>query len=359
MEKIKKYRQVIVTILVAWLNTSKQYFAKYMQLKWLLPLIIVMLILFSFAYGLAVSQATANKDDEVIVQVESGMTGEKIGQLLYEKGLFPSSTAFRIYARIYGLENSLQAGEYAFTKGMSISQMVSMMVQGQTASRQLTIPEGYTVEQIAQLIEQTKVGNAQVFKELAQNDVPYDYMTPAADVTYTAEGFLFPSTYQVPRHMTEKQLLDMMTSQFQQRFTPPMRARAAAEGLSVREVIILASLVEKEAQKAVDRPVIAGVFLNRLRQAMPLQSCATIQYILGYPKAELSVPDTELPSAYNTYLHKGLPPGPIANPGMAAIMAVLYPTATDYLYFVADKHGAHHFSKTYEEHLLTIQQVTQ
>lgn len=359
MKDIKQQMQVIGSVLLAWLNTGKQYFAKYMQVKWLLPSMIVILILFSFAYGLSVSQATANKDDEVIVQVESGMTGEKIGQLLYEKGLFPSITAFRIYARIYGLENSLQAGEYAFTKGMSISQMVSMMAQGQTATRQLTIPEGYTVEQIAQLIEQIHVGNAQVFKELAQNYVPYDYMAPAADVTYKSEGFLFPSTYQVPHQMTEKQLIAMMTSQFQQRFTPAMRVRAAAEGLSVREVIILASLVEKEAQKAADRPVIAGVFMNRLQQLMPLQSCATIQYILGYPKAELSVQDTELPSVYNTYLHKGLPPGPIANPGMAAIMAVLYPTATDYLYFVADKHGAHHFSKTYEEHLLTIQQVTQ
>lgn len=359
MKNIKKYILDTRESGKALLNRTTQHYEKYRQAKWLLPFMIVMLIIISFAYGLSVSQATATPDQEVIVQVEQGMTGEQIGQLLYDKGLFPSVTAFRIYARIYGLENSLQAGEYAFTKDMSINRMVSMLSQGQTASRKFTIPEGYTVDQIAQLIEKAKVGNAKVFKELAKDDVPYDYMVPAVAVPYTSEGFLFPSTYQVPRQVTEKQLIDMMTGQFQQRFTPQMRLRAAQEGLSVREVIILASLVEKEAQKEADRPVIAGVFFNRLKQSMPLQSCATIQYILGYPKAELSVQDTELPSDYNTYQHKGLPPGPIANPGMASIMAVLYPAATDYLYFVADKHGAHHFSKTYEEHLLTIQQVAQ
>jgi UPF0755 protein len=357
MKDVKQQLQVIWTGLKAY--RAKLNFAQYLQVKCLLPLMIIILILFSFAYGLSVSQATANKNDEVILQVERGMTGEQIGQLLYEKGLFPSSAAFRIYARIYGLENSFQAGEYAFTKAMPISQMVSMMAQGQTSSRQLTIPEGYTVDQIAQLIAQKQIGNAKAFKELAQNYVPYDYMMPTTDVTYKLEGFLFPSTYQVSRQVTAQQLIDMMTAQFQERFTPLMHMRAEEEGLSVREVIILASLVEKEAQKAGDRPVIAGVFLNRLKQSMPLQSCATIQYILGYPKEELSVQDTELPSVYNTYLHKGLPPGPIANPGMAAIMAVLYPKATDYLYFVADKQGAHHFSRTYEEHLIAIQQVTQ
>lgn len=115
--------------------------------------------------------------------------------------------------------------------------------------------------------------------------------------------------------------------------------------------------MEKEAQLPSDRPLIAGVFLNRLKQDMPLQSCATIQYILGYPKAELSVQDTEIASPYNTYQHMGLPPGPIANPGIAAINAVLQPEKTDYIYFVADAQGAHHFSKTYEEHLIAIEKV--
>ena len=169
---------------------------------------------------------------------------------------------------------------------------------------------------------------------------------------------MFPNTYRITKETTEEEILSMMTLQFDQQFTGSMRTRATEIGLTIKDVMILASLVEKEAQLPSDRPLIAGVFLNRLQQKMPMQSCATIQYILGYPKPELTVLDTEIPSPYNTYQHMGLPPGPIANPGIAAINAVLYSEKTDFLYFVADKQGAHHFSKTYEQHLITIEQVS-
>jgi UPF0755 protein len=148
-----------------------------------------------------------------------------------------------------------------------------------------------------------------------------------------------------------------MLRHFDSQFSPQMRARAQELGLSDQAVITLASLVEKEARLPEDRRIIAGVFLKRLRIGMPLQSCATIQYILGYAKPELTIEDTQIPSPYNTYLNLGLPPGPIANPGLASIQAVLYPAETNYLYFVADKNGAHHFSETYEEHLALIEQV--
>ena len=151
--------------------------------------------------------------------------------------------------------------------------------------------------------------------------------------------------------------MKMMAGQFDQGLTPALRERAVAMNLSIRELVILASLVEKEAQLEEDRPIIAQVFLNRLKAEMPLQSCATIQYILGNPKAELSIQDTKIESPYNTYLHQGLPPGPIGNPGLASIKAVLYSDPTDYMYFVADKDGRHHFSRTYEEHLTTIDKV--
>ena len=148
-----------------------------------------------------------------------------------------------------------------------------------------------------------------------------------------------------------------MTKEFNDKLTEEMRERANQMGLSIRELVILASLVEKEAQVDEDRPIIAQVFMNRLKEHMPLQSCATIQYILGFPKPELSLQDTKIESPYNTYQNMGLPPGPIANPGVESIKAVLYSTPTDYLYFVADKNGKHHFSKTYEEHLLAIDRI--
>jgi UPF0755 protein len=241
---------------------------------------------------------------------------------------------------------------------MTVGQIVDKLAKGETAYRQFTIPEGYTVDQIAKLLESMKLASAAKFKAAAVNFAPYDYMISSAEVTSSSEGYVFPDTYRVASGATEEQLLKMMVSQFNDQFTPQMRQKAADLGLTVRETVILASLVEREAQVPQDRPIIAGVFMARLKLGMPLQSCATIQYILGYPKPELTVQDTEIPSPYNTYLNVGLPPGPIANPGMASINAVLNPAQTDYLYFVADKNGAHRFSKTYEEHLAAIEQVS-
>lgn len=148
-----------------------------------------------------------------------------------------------------------------------------------------------------------------------------------------------------------------MADEFDRKFTPEMRRQAETLHLTMEDAVILASLVEKEARIDDDRPVIAQVFMNRLRRSMPLQSCATIQYILGSPKAELSVQDTKIESPYNTYRHMGLPPGPIANPGLASLQAVLFAPPTEYLYFVADKDGRHHFSRTYEEHLQAIDRI--
>lgn len=322
----------------------------------------MVLAIFSFCvffYGFTIPVPATN-GEIVVIEVKQGMTSDQIARMLYSRGLISSPGMFQLVAKWKGLGSSLQAGEYAIHRGASVTRIVDMMAKGETNYLQLTIPEGYTVNQIAKLIETQHIGSGTKFKELAKQ-VPsdYDYMNNgmSSSVVYGAEGFLFPDTYKLSKGITEEQLIAMLTRQFDEKFTPEMRAQATAMGLSTREVIILASLVEKEAQVEADRPVIAGVFLNRLKQDMPLQSCATIQYILGYPKEELSVEDTEIASPFNTYLHRGLPPGPIANPGIASIRAVLHPTVTNYLYFVADKQGAHHFSRTYEDHLAEIEKV--
>ncbi|EAX46410.1 aminodeoxychorismate lyase [Thermosinus carboxydivorans Nor1] len=306
-------------------------------------------------YGLARPVSSANAP--VLITVEPGMTTNDIGMLLKQRGLILNELLFRVLAKIEGLDGSLQAGEYQITPSMTVRQIIDMLARGETAYRQFTIPEGFTVDQVAALLEQHKISDASQFKSLARAYVPYDYMTAGEGTLYTVEGFLFPDTYRVASGATAEDILKMLTKQFDRQFTPAMRARAAELNLSIREVIILASLVEKEAQLERERPIIASVFFNRLKQGMPLQSCATIQYILGYPKPELTVQDTQIVSPYNTYQHSGLPPGPIANPGLASIQAVLYPAETDYLYFVADKSGAHRFSRTYDEHLAAIEQV--
>ena len=323
----------------------------------MVPLVVIVM-LGAFLYGL--SQPVSSGAKELLtITVKPGMTTSQISALLQEQGLIRSALFFRVIARMNGLDNSLQAGDYVFSKAMSTGQIVGKLSRGETAFRQLTIPEGYTVHRIAELLESQKLGSAAKFKALAENYTPYEYMNTSAPVKYKAEGYVFPDTYRVVPGTSEEQLLKMMVNRFNEQFTPAMRKRADELGMSTEKVIILASLVEREAQVAKDRPIIAGVFIKRLNMNMPLQSCATIQYILGYQKPELTIYDTELPSPYNTYQNPGLPPGPIANPGMAAIKAVLYPADTDYLYFVADKNGAHRFSRTYEEHLAAIDQVSQ
>jgi len=324
--------------------------------KWLIPLAvaaIVGLLAAGAAYNLA-QPVNATARDTVTVLVKPGMTTQAIGKLLYEKGLIRNVLMFRVVSRLERADGALQAGEYDFSKAMTVREIIGKLVRGETAFKQFTVPEGFTIDQIAALLEEKKIAPAAEFKTYAASYAPYDYINPAVNVKYKAEGFLFPDTYRVAAGTSPEQLVKMMGDQFDKKFTPAMRQQAAELGLSIREVVILASLVEREARVPHERPVIAGVFISRLKKEMPLQSCATIQYILGYPKPELTVEDTEIPSPYNTYQNMGLPPGPIASPGLAAIQAVLNPADTDYLYFVANKDGSHIFSRTYDEHLAAI-----
>jgi UPF0755 protein len=331
--------------------------------KWLIISCLLAFVCLVFTYGILHMQKPATvhvsqtKVTDVYVKIKPGMNAEKIANLLYENGITEGTLGFRIMAKIHGLDSSLKAGDYAFNKKMTYSEIIDILVQGKTSAFNLTIPEGYNINQIGKLLEEKGIAKASEFENLAKTFAPYDYMVMNADSKYRAEGFLFPDTYQVANGQTAKDVLTMMSKQFDGQFTPEMRMRAEKLGLSVRETVILASLVEKEAQIDTDRPIIAQVFMNRLRAFMPLQSCATIQYILGYAKPELTIQDTKIESPYNSYQHMGLPPGPIANPGLASIKAVLYSEPTEYLYFVADKNGKHHFSKTYEEHLREIDRI--
>jgi len=318
---------------------------------------VCMVIFYSFVIN-SPDIASSAAEKPVRITVKQGMGLQEIGDRLHQQGVISNVTVFRMVAKLKGLENSLQAGDYAITPGTNVTRILEMMAKGETAYQQLTVPEGYTIDQIADLLEKKHLGSASRFKASAQkNKLGNSVLQADPAVKYAAEGYAFPNTYRFSSGTAEEQILALMVKEFDKQFTSELRDRAQAMGLPLREVIILASLVEKEARLPEDRPVIAAVFMNRLKLEMPLQSCATIQYILGYPKPELSVQDTMIPSPYNTYQNMGLPPGPIANPGLASIKAVLYPAQTDYLYFVADKQGAHHFSKTYEEHLMMIEQV--
>ncbi|MBP2634165.1 MAG: mltG [Firmicutes bacterium] len=325
--------------------------------KTLLGIAAVVIVGFSAIIGWTLSQPAGTKGEVVLITIKQGTPTKIIAEELEKQNLIKNALVFRFIAKLQGVENSLQAGEYSLSPNMPIRQMLIMMSQGQTAYQQITIPEGYTVDQIADLLAEKKLASPTKFKALAKNFTPFPYMQANPNTKYSVEGFLFPDTYRLARGTSEEALLTMMVKQFDAKLAPEYRQRASELGLSIREVITMASLVEKEAQLSNEQPIIAGVFANRLKLNMPLQSCATIQYILGNPKAELTIQDTQIVSPYNTYQNMGLPPGPIANPGAAAIKAVISADKTDFLYFVADKQGKHHFSNTYEEHLAAINQV--
>lgn len=325
--------------------------------KWLALSMAVCLCLFGVYGLLRRPQAAVSQGEPVYLRVEPGMNTAQVAALLEANRIVDSAETFRLRAKFSGLSQSLKAGNYVFVTGMPYSEVIAILTSGKSVDFRITIPEGYTVKQIAALLEEKKLAKAAEIEAEAKRFAPYAYMGSNVAQDYAAEGFLFPDTYYIGEGQSAAEILAAMAGQFDAQFTAEMRARAAELGLSVREVVTLASLVEREALFDDERPVIAQVFLNRLRDSMPLQSCATVQYILGEPKAELTVADTKIASPYNTYLHMGLPPGPIANPGLASLRAVLYAAPTEYLYFVADKHGRHHFSKTYEEHLRAIDEV--
>jgi UPF0755 protein len=296
----------------------------------------------------------------VIVRVENGMAASQIARLLEDKGVIADARRFMLESSLRGLDNSLQAGEYELVTGLSNADILDKIASGAVRRITVTIPEGFGVKDIAARLAEAGLADKEAFLLAAKDYTPYSYMrTDDELVEYKSEGFLFPSTYHIEPGASAKDLLALLAGEFDRQLTGEMRRTLAEKNISVRDFVTLASLVEKEAAAAEDRRFIAKVFLRRLFIGMPLQSCATIQYILGYPKAELTVADTKLPSPYNTYLYYGLPPGPIASPGLSSLQAVLAPAAENYLYFVAQKNGKHLFSYTYDEHLAAIRKAAQ
>ena len=297
---------------------------------------------------------------KVIVKIERGMAGVHIGKLLEDKGVIKSARSFSSYIKSKNLGNALQAGEYEFLTGMLEEKVVEKLVKGEVRYITVAIPEGLNVKQIALLFSEKGLVTQDEFLKKAKNYTPYAYMKTDDDlVEYKCEGFLFPATYHIKPETSVDGILELLTNTFDDYLTGEMREKIRKGDMTIREFIAIASLVEKEAAVDEDRPYIAKAFLKRLEIHMPLQSCATIQYILGHPKPELTIADTKLPSPYNTYLHYGLPPGPIASPGLLAMKAVLEPAVEDYIYFVVQKNGKHIFSKTYSEHLAAIERANQ
>jgi UPF0755 protein len=325
----------------------------------LLPIGMVILLIgclvlgakFYLEMNLAPVAGDAEKEKVALVKIPEGASTRHIGEVLERSGLIRSSDFFVFYARFRGIDKELQAGEYHLSNKMSLPEIIKVIASGKVFYHQVTIPEGFTVAQICELLARKGIVDQQRFQEVvAFGNFSYPFLEGIPAGPGRLEGFLFPATYRIPAGSSEEEIVDMMLKRFAAAFTPEMEKRAQELGLTVREVVILASLVEKEAKLDEERPLIAAVFWNRLHRGMRLESCATVLYALGEQKERLTYKDLHVNSPYNTYLHDGLPPGPIANPGLASIRAVLYPAHVDYLYFVSRGDGSHYFSRTLEEH---------
>jgi len=302
----------------------------------------------------------ASVPEVVTVSVEQGESAQAIGEKLHDASVIESARLFVVLTELMGLGDALEAGDYEFERGETALSAVRRISQGITASLAVTIPEGLRLEEIADLLERRGVVSAGDFRRA---------LTDAYDASFLGElppgagpeGFLFPATYGFSHDATGHEVVQQLLNAFDQRYGEHIQPLLSPDDqLSLPEVLTLASVIEREAHVPAERPIIASVFLNRLRQGLPLQADPTVQYALGndpasveefgYWKRSLSLADLRLASPYNTYVNVGLPPGPIANPGLDSILAALQPDDTDFLFFVARPDGSHVFAETLTEH---------
>lgn len=308
------------------------------KLFFVFSLIFLVTILFLTAiYFPLVENSTIQK----IINIPSGTNAKEIVHILEKNEIIRKNNyLFIILIKLSKLEDKLKFGEYNLSPSLNMLQILNKLARGEIVVYKITIPEGYTSIQIAELLDKKEIVEKESFLKL----VKYGEKS--------WEGYLFPDTYEVPKKYGAENMFKLMLSNFEQvAVDNKLINKAEQTGFTMDEIITLASIIEKEAKFAEEKRQISSVFHNRLKIGMKLQSCATIQYILGKPKEKLEESDLEIESPYNTYLYKGLPPGPICNPGIDSIIAALEPANEDYLYFVLGDNGRHIFSKTYEEHL--------
>ncbi len=319
------------------------------------------LAIFLFLQSRADELTTPLSDDptEVPFTVEVGESALSVGQRLQEMGLVSDAGLFRQYLRYNGLDASLEAGDYTLRRNMTIPEIGQALQKASFKEVVVTIPEGWRAEQIAEMLTDEEIMDGDDFLAVVREGTAVEHNLLAdrpAGQSY--EGYLFPDTYRLPERAKPEDLIQRMLDNLAAKLPANTFELAGRQNLTFYQVLTLASIVEREAVIAEERPIIASVYLNRLKQGMYLQADPTVQYAMGYQpetdqwwKTPVTLEEySSVESPYNTYLNPGLPPGPIANPGIDSILAVLEPADTNYLFFVAYGDGAHVFAETYEEH---------
>jgi len=339
------------------------------KIKSIIILIVILLALAGVLYWRGINSVVSKTGQDVQFLVSPGESVSQIGKNLAEADLIKSKFYFKVYVLLSGVQAKFQAGEYGLNPGLSIKKIVKILTGGEALSKERTIKiiEGWNIREISQYFEREGMFQSEELLELVgfpqvdyrtNKEMPtprnyadrFDFLKDKP-AYYSLEGYLFPDTYRIFKDAILDDIVLKMLDNFSQKLTPEMRAEIARQGKTIYEIVTMASLLEKEVRSEEDMKIVSGIFWDRIKNKQALESCATLAYILGV-KPQYTNEDTKVDSPYNTYQNRGLPPGPISNPGLKAIRAAIYPEYTDYNYFLSRPDtGETVFAKTYKEHI--------
>jgi UPF0755 protein len=314
--------------------------------KFIAALLVVALLAAAGLFSYAIWGDHSHPAATTRIIIAQGSTFHEIAAQLAQAGIIGNDTAFRLYAKLEHADTTAHAGEFAFAAHQTPAQVLQQLQSGGAqVAKWLTIPEGFTAKQIAARLQDEGFGDAGEFAHAFLHDT----LVIDGWRTKNLEGYLFPSTYLIPIGATPKTVEDILTAQFRKELPKDAASKAKARGLTVPQVVTIASLIEREAKADDERPLMAGVYYNRLRLGMPLEVDASIEYALPEHHDVITYGDLKIDSPYNTYLHAGLPPTPIANPGEPSLQAAFNPKPSPYLYYVYKGNGHHAFARTLAE----------
>jgi len=318
----------------------------------------IILIIFVFlgwwTYSqLFISSFKNSKEESIIFIVKQGEGLSSIASDLKNQGFINSRILFASYIFLKGDQSLLQAGEYGLSPLMSLSEIAQKIAKGETSENKITIIEGWNLKNIAEYFEEKKIIQKEDFLDITDSSTifieEFSYLKEKP-IEQGLEGYLFPDTYSVKRTDNAEDIIQIILKNFDKKLTPDLRVEIKEQNKTMFEIIIMASLLEKEVRGEEDKKIVSGIFWKRIANKYPLQSCATIAYALGKDKWRYSVEDTKIDSPYNTYQRLGLPIGPICNPGLESIKAAISPEATNFWYYLSTPEGETVFSKTLREH---------
>ncbi len=282
--------------------------------------------------------------------IQKGEGDEEIGRSLKEQGIIKNNYFFSLYAIISGNDSKLQAGRYSLSPAMTITEIVRKFVSGDVIKQKITIIEGWTIKDIEKYFVDKEIVSAQSFREALNKDYSsYDFLKERPK-NISIEGYLFPDTYNISLEEEAEDIVGLMLLNFNKKLNAGLRQQIVSQNKTIFEVITMASIIEKEVKTTDDKKIVAGILWKRLDAGMPLQVDATVNYITDKNHPGVTIEDTKIDSPYNTYKYKGLPKGPISNPGMDSILAAIYPTETKYWYYLSGFDGKTIFSETFAEH---------